>query len=101
VRLDEPPLNSADGIQSLPDLFQAWPGCLLHHPAIAQEHEGWPKLDLKRSSERFAFAIFHIDVSDRRVILQQGRQLRLECTAIRSPIRAKFKQNGALHLVDF
>jgi hypothetical protein len=89
-----------DGIQSRADLFQARPRYLLHDFAIAQEHEVRPKLDLKRSSERLAFAILYLDVPHRRVVLQQGRQLRLEGPAIRSPLRAEFQENRALHLVD-
>ena len=63
-------LCCAEGIKPLTDLFQARPRYLLHHLAIAQEHKVRPKLDVKGSSERFPFAIFHPDVLHRRIILQ-------------------------------
>ena len=51
-------------------------------------------------SERLAFAIFDVDVPDLRMLLEQGRQLRLQGTAIGSPLRAEFEKNRTLHLVD-
>jgi hypothetical protein len=89
-----------DGIESVADFREAGPSRLLDHFAVAQEHEGRPKFDLKRPSQWFPFSIFNHDVSNLRVLLEQGRQLRPERAAVGSPLRAEFEENRALHLVD-
>jgi hypothetical protein len=80
--------------------LKARPGHLLNDLAVPKEHEGGPKFDLKRPSERFPFAILDLDVSDPGVLLEQSRQLRLKCAAVSSPLSAEFEENRALHLVD-
>jgi hypothetical protein len=92
---------SFDGVEPLANLLGARPGHLLYDFAVPHENKGRPQFDLKRSTERFAFAIFDHEVSDIGILLKEGRQLRPDCAAETSPFRAKLKEYRALHPVDF
>ena len=93
--------GQSDGVKSFANLFDGRPGRLLQHLAVPHEDERRPQFDLKGSAQRLPFAILDHDVSDARILLKKSRQLRPKCAAIGSPFRAEFKEDWALHPVDF
>jgi hypothetical protein len=62
-----------DGVKPAAYLLGTWPGQLLYDLAVAHEDKGRPEFDLKRSTERFPFAILDHDMSDVRILLQKSR----------------------------
>lgn len=62
--------SDENGSKALADFLEVRTGRLLYHLAVPQEHEGRPELDLKRSAERFPFAILDRDVSDKWVTFE-------------------------------
>jgi hypothetical protein len=59
-----------NGSEALADFLEVRAGRLLYHLAVPQQNERRPELDLKRSAERFPFAIFDLDVSDKWVTFE-------------------------------
>src|SRR5262249_50555752 len=90
----------SDCLESLADFLHAWPGDLPHDAAVPQEHQGRPKFDVKGSAERLAFAVLDREMADTRILTEQGRQLRPQNTAVRSPLRAEFENCRPLHLIN-
>src|SRR5205814_8014035 len=82
-------------------LRNARPSQLLSHFAVPYEDEVWPEFDPVRQSEGSSFAILDFDVSNLRVLVEENRQLRLQCPAVTSPIRAEFEKNRPWYLIDF
>ena len=69
-------LVAPDSFQRILDFFQVRAGHLLEHFAVAHEDEVRPKFHPESAAQRFAFAVFNLDVPDVRNLLEQARQLR-------------------------
>ena len=59
----------ADCLQALLDFRSAWSGRLLDDFTVAEEHEGWPKLDAVGATKRFSSSVGDADVPYIRVLL--------------------------------
>ena len=67
---------SGDQFQAFLDLCFTWPGHLFSNLAIAQENERRPELDPKGPAQRFALAVFDLEMLQVRILLKESRQLR-------------------------
>jgi len=91
---------SADRLESLLDLFGARPGHLLGDLTVPHKDERRPQFDVEGSSERFALAIFDLEMLNCWELVEPGRQLRPERLAVASPRGAELEEDRTLHLVN-
>src|SRR5262245_11375300 len=73
---------------------------LMDNPAVAQEDQRWPELDLERSAQGLPSAVLNADVADCRELGEQLRQVWPQGVAEAAPTGAELDHDGAGESID-